>query len=97
MCYHQRQHAHGRRDNCSGAEYCREPDAGAGDWANAEGCHAVPSLIEGDDPARDQMLTTGQFLLPETDRERKQRGASEPGEAERGDGRARRIPGQGPR
>jgi hypothetical protein len=59
--------------------------------ANAEGGDAVPDLVTRDDPAGHLGLAAGQLFLAEADRERQQRGAAEPCQAEGGHGRARRV------
>jgi hypothetical protein len=87
----ERERAHDGGYHRAPGEDRRESHSRAEQRADAERGDAVPDLVARDDPAGHLGLEGGQLLLPEADRERQQRGAAEPGEAEGGHGRARRV------
>ena len=64
-------------------------DAAVEERADAEGGDPVAELVEGDHAARDRRGDRRELFLAEADRQRQQRGAAEPGEAEGDDARAR--------
>jgi glucose-6-phosphate 1-dehydrogenase len=91
---HQGQPAHDACHDGAGREDIRQPYARAGQRAHAERGETVAGLVEGDDPAGHHRLAPRELLLAEADRERQQRRAAQPGEAERGHARDGRVPRQ---
>jgi hypothetical protein len=85
------EHAHHGGHHRAPREDRRYPHPRVDQRTHAERGDAVPDLIARDDTAGHLGLEIGQLLLAEADRERQQRRAAEPGEAEGGHGRARRV------
>jgi hypothetical protein len=87
----EREKAHEAGYHGAGCEDLGYADPCTDQRADAERGDTVPALVARDDPAGHRGLAAGQLLLAEADREREQRRAAEPGEAEGGDTRAWRV------
>ena len=87
----EREKAHEAGYHRAGREDLGYADPSTDQRANAERGDTVTALVARDDPAGHRGLVAGQLLLAEADRERQQRRAAEPGQAEGGHGRAWRV------
>ena len=81
-CHHETEAAHHECDDGRVSKERRQMGAGVLQRPGPEGGDAVADLVARDDTARDGRAHRGELLLPEADRQREQRRAAQPGQAE---------------